>query len=112
MVALLSISRLPFTMLVLQKAVKMVWNLPEVMRVAHAFMLVVLLWMVLWSFGVAGVVASSMGDGGRWWLLVVSWQVLLFILSVLVGISYGCRLCMLFSSDDTDIAVMHAGPLC
>ncbi|KAH1265355.1 CTL-like protein [Glycine soja] len=65
------IERLPFTMLVLQKAVKMVWNIPEVMRVAYAFMLVVLLWMALWSFGAAGVVASSMGDGGRWWLLVV-----------------------------------------
>ncbi|XP_061374686.1 uncharacterized protein LOC133316902 [Gastrolobium bilobum] len=65
------IDRLPFTMLVLQKAVKMVWSLPEVMRVAYAFMLVVLLWMALWSFGAAGVVASSMGDGGRWWLLVV-----------------------------------------
>ncbi|CAJ2648384.1 unnamed protein product [Trifolium pratense] len=65
------IDRLPFTMLVLQKAVKMVWNLPEVLRVAYAFMAVVLLWMALWSFGAAGVVASSMGDGGRWWLLVV-----------------------------------------
>ncbi|KAL5828452.1 hypothetical protein ACOSQ3_017920 [Xanthoceras sorbifolium] len=58
-------------MLVLQKAAKMVWSLPEVMRVAYAFMLVMLLWMALWSFGAAGVVASSMGDGGRWWLLVV-----------------------------------------
>ncbi|XP_025620700.1 uncharacterized protein [Arachis hypogaea] len=65
------IDRLPFTMLVLQKAVKMVWNLPEVMRVAYLFMVVVLLWMALWSFGAAGVVASSIGDGGRWWLLVV-----------------------------------------
>ncbi|XP_019456861.1 PREDICTED: CTL-like protein DDB_G0274487 [Lupinus angustifolius] len=65
------IDRLPFTMLVLQKAVKMVWNLPKVLRVAYAFMVVVLLWMALWSFGAAGVVASSMGDGGRWWLLVV-----------------------------------------
>lgn len=68
------IDRLPFTMLVLQKAVKMVWNLPEVMRVAYAFMAGMLLWMALWSFGAAGVVASSMGDGGRWWLLVVSWS--------------------------------------
>nr|XP_027189921.1 CTL-like protein DDB_G0274487 isoform X2 [Cicer arietinum] len=65
------IDRLPFTMLVLQKAVKMVWNLPEVMRVSYAFMFVVLLWMVLWSFGAAGVVASNLSDGGRWWLLVV-----------------------------------------
>ncbi|XP_059454251.1 uncharacterized protein LOC132184580 isoform X2 [Corylus avellana] len=65
------IDRLPFTMLVLQKAVKMVWSLPKVMRIAYAFMLVMLLWMGLWSFGAAGVVASSMGDGQRWWLLVV-----------------------------------------
>ncbi|KAL5553485.1 hypothetical protein UlMin_040886 [Ulmus minor] len=65
------IDRLPFTMLVLRKAVKMVWSLPEVSRVAYAFMLVMLLWMGLWSFGAAGVVASSLDYGGRWWLLVV-----------------------------------------
>ncbi|KAJ9563734.1 hypothetical protein OSB04_008894 [Centaurea solstitialis] len=65
------IDRLPFTMLVLQRAVKMVWKLPEVMRVACAFMLVMLLWLALWSFGAAGVVASGIGDGGRWWLLGV-----------------------------------------
>ncbi|KAK8259828.1 hypothetical protein V6Z11_D13G081700 [Gossypium hirsutum] len=65
------VDRLPFTMLVLQKAVKMVWSLPEVMRVAYAFMAVMLLWMGIWSFGAAGVVASSRGDLGRWWLLVV-----------------------------------------
>lgn len=72
-------------MLVLQKAVKMVWSLPEVMRVAYAFMLVMLLWMGIWSFGAAGVVAASMEEGGRWWLLVVSWQVLLFIPSSVPG---------------------------
>ncbi|XP_071706169.1 uncharacterized protein [Rutidosis leptorrhynchoides] len=65
------IDRLPFTMLVLQRAVKMVWQLREVMRVACAFMLVMLLWLALWSFGAAGVVALSLGDNGRWWLLVV-----------------------------------------
>lgn len=65
------IDRLPFTMLVLQKAVKMARSLPEVMRVACGFIVVMLLWMALWSFGVAGVVALGMGDGGRWWLLVV-----------------------------------------
>ncbi|KAJ9163365.1 hypothetical protein P3X46_023042 [Hevea brasiliensis] len=65
------IDRLPFTMLVLQKAVKMVWSLPEVMRVAYAFMLVMLLWMGIWSFGAAGVLASRMEDGVRWWLLVI-----------------------------------------
>nr|POE67731.1 ctl-like protein [Quercus suber] len=65
------IDRLPFTMLVLQKSVKMVWSLPEVMRVAYAFMFVMLLWMGLWSFGAAGVVASSLGESGCWWLLVV-----------------------------------------
>ncbi|CAL5353588.1 unnamed protein product [Camellia sinensis] len=66
--------RLPFIMWVLQGAVKMVWSLPEVMRVACTFMLVMLLWLALWSFGAVGVVASSMGDGGRW-LLLVSEQV-------------------------------------
>ncbi|KAG5521497.1 hypothetical protein RHGRI_033907 [Rhododendron griersonianum] len=65
------IDRIPFTMLILQGAVKMVWSLPEVMRVACAFMLVMLSWLALWSFGAAGVVASSISDGGRWWLLVV-----------------------------------------
>ncbi|CAN6465753.1 unnamed protein product [Victoria cruziana] len=63
--------RFPFTMLVLQKAVKMVWNLPEVMRVAYVFMVVMLLWLALWSFGIAGVVASSTGDAGHWWLLAI-----------------------------------------
>ena len=70
--------RLPFTMLVLRKALKLVWGLPKVIMVAHAFTVVMLLCMSLWSFGAAGVVASSMGDEGRWWLLVVSWQVLHF----------------------------------
>ncbi|KAL9420407.1 hypothetical protein AB3S75_038060 [Citrus x aurantiifolia] len=65
------IDRLSFTMLVLQKAVKMVWSLPEVKRVAYVFMAVMLLWMGIWSFGTAGVVASDVGDGGRWWLLLV-----------------------------------------
>lgn len=72
---LFSFRRLPFTLLVLQKAVKMVSGLPEVIRVSYCFMTVMLLCMGVWSFGVAGIVASSMGDGGRWWLLVVSWQV-------------------------------------
>ncbi|XP_028768630.1 CTL-like protein DDB_G0274487 isoform X2 [Neltuma alba] len=65
------IDRLPFTMLILQKAMKMVCSLPEVMRVAYAFMLVVLLWMAIWSFGASGVVASSLFDVGCWWLLLI-----------------------------------------
>ncbi|KAL6566401.1 hypothetical protein OROGR_002016 [Orobanche gracilis] len=65
------IDRLPFTMLVLQRAVKMVLSLPEVTRVACMSMLVMILWLALWSFGAAGVVALGIGDGGRWWLLVV-----------------------------------------
>lgn len=100
-------------MLVLQKAVKMVWNLPEVLRVAYAFMAMVLIWMALWSFGAAGVVASSMGDGGRWWLLGVSWQVLLFH-SV-----DSCWTCWLLSGADCVslsqrllLLCVHAGPLC
>ncbi|KAJ6902984.1 LOW QUALITY PROTEIN: hypothetical protein NC651_020465 [Populus alba x Populus x berolinensis] len=61
----------PIYHVVLQKAVKMVWSLPEAMRVSYAFMLVMLLWMGLWSFGAAGVVASTITVSGRWWLLVV-----------------------------------------
>ncbi|KAH7679761.1 Choline transporter-like protein [Dioscorea alata] len=63
--------RIPFTMLVLQKAVKMVWELPEVMRVAYAFVFVMLCWLVIWTFGVAGTISFSADDGARWWLLVV-----------------------------------------
>lgn len=63
--------RLPFSMLVLRKAVKMVWELPEAAKISYAFLAAMLMWMILWSFGVSGVIASSMGDGGRWWLLVV-----------------------------------------
>ncbi|KAG6474237.1 CTL-like protein DDB_G0274487 [Zingiber officinale] len=65
------LERFPFTMLVLQKAVKMLWNLPEVMRVAYAFVAIMLCWMGLWSFGVSGVIASNMDDSARWWLLVI-----------------------------------------
>lgn len=97
--------RLSFTMLVLQKAVKMVWSLPEVKRVAYVFMAVMLLWMGIWSFGTAGVVASDMGDGGRWWLLLVSWQVLLFIASVV-------RMCIIMSIDSNYATIYIAGSLC
>ncbi|KAF3338217.1 CTL-like protein [Carex littledalei] len=63
--------RFPFTMLVLQKSVKMVWSLPEVVWVVYTFTVVMLCWLVLWSFGVAGIVALSIDVNGRWWLLVV-----------------------------------------
>ncbi|XP_078429580.1 plasma-membrane choline transporter family protein [Wolffia australiana] len=65
------VDRLPFTMLVLQKAIKTVWNLPQVMRVPYGFMFIMLSWMTIWSFGVSGVIASNIGYQGRWWLLVV-----------------------------------------
>ncbi|XP_019096843.1 PREDICTED: uncharacterized protein LOC104766345 isoform X1 [Camelina sativa] len=65
------IDRLPLTMLILRKALKLVWGLPKVIMVAHAFTVVMLLWMSLGSFGAAGVVASNMSDEGRWWLLVI-----------------------------------------
>ncbi|KAI3976206.1 hypothetical protein MKX01_019152, partial [Papaver californicum] len=60
-----------FYYVVLRKAVKMVWSLPEVLTLTGVFMMVMLLWMVIWSFGAAGVVATSIGDGGGWWLLLV-----------------------------------------
>ncbi|KAM0862201.1 hypothetical protein ACQ4PT_045408 [Festuca glaucescens] len=64
------IDRFPFTMLVLQKAVRMVWELPDVMRVAYAFVLVMLCWMALWSFGVSGIVAMEIPNRGQWWLVL------------------------------------------
>lgn len=63
--------RLPFSMLVLRKGVKMVWDIPEATKIAYAFLATMLMWMILWSFGISGVISSSMGDSGRWWLLVV-----------------------------------------
>uniref|UniRef100_A0ACD5ZH25 Uncharacterized protein n=1 Tax=Avena sativa TaxID=4498 RepID=A0ACD5ZH25_AVESA len=64
------IDRFPFTMLVLQKAVRMVWELPKVTRVAYAFVLVMLCWMALWSFGVSGIVAMHIPNRGQWWLVL------------------------------------------
>lgn len=61
----------------------MVWSLPEVMRVAYIFMMVMLQWLALWSVGASGVIASGVGNTGRWWLPVASlrhclagWQIL------------------------------------
>lgn len=65
------LDRFPFTMLVLQKAVRMVRELPDVMRTAYAFVLVMLCWMALWSFGVSGIVAFGIPNGGQWWLLLI-----------------------------------------
>jgi hypothetical protein len=60
----------------------MVWSLPEVVWVVYTFTVVMLCWLLLWSFGVAGIVALSIDVNGRWWLLVVSWQVLNFFFFV------------------------------
>lgn len=97
--------RIPFTMLVLQKAVKMVWDLPEVMRVSYVFLLVMLCWMVLWSFGVSGVIALNIVDSGSWWLLVVRWQV--FVLS---AIAYIVLLLYMFKNLDDDIFLLPSVP--
>ncbi|GLJ48245.1 hypothetical protein SUGI_1018590 [Cryptomeria japonica] len=95
--------RFPFTMLVLKKAVKMVWSLPEVMRVSYAFLAIMLLWMVIWSFGVAGVIASSMDDGRRWWLLVVLSVSLFWIGAVL------CNTVHVIVSGMVVLVLMHGG---
>jgi len=58
----------------------MLWELPDVMRIAYAFVLVMLWWMALWSFGVSGIVAFDIPNGGQWWLLLVSWQVFIIVL--------------------------------
>jgi hypothetical protein len=72
-------------MLVLQKAVRMVWELPDVMRVAYAFVLVMLCWMALWSFGVSGIVAMEIPNRGQWWLVLsvyFGWELSLVIQSM------------------------------
>ncbi|CAK9182012.1 unnamed protein product, partial [Ilex paraguariensis] len=97
------IDRLPFTMLVVQKSMKMVWSLPEVMRVACASMVVMLLWLALWSFGAAGVVASSLGDGGRWWLLAVFCVSLFWTGAVL------CNTVHVIVSGMVFLVLMHGG---
>jgi len=58
----------------------MLWELPDVMRIAYAFVLVMLWWMALWSFGVSGIVAFDIPNGGQWWLLLVSGQVFIIVL--------------------------------
>ncbi|KAH9320821.1 hypothetical protein KI387_015460, partial [Taxus chinensis] len=93
----------PFTMLVLRKAVKMVWSLPEVVRVSYAFLVIMLLWMVIWSFGVAGVIASNMDDGRRWWLLVVLSISLFWIGAVL------CNTVHVIVSGMIVLVLMHGG---
>ncbi|KAJ0433547.1 putative choline transporter [Helianthus annuus] len=98
------IDRLPFTMLVLQRAVMMVWKLPDVMRIACVFMVVMCLWLALWSFGAAGVVASSIGDGGRWWLLVVFSVSLFWIGAVL------CNTVHVIVSGMVFLVLIHGGP--
>lgn len=50
----------------------MLLGLPATIRVCYGFILAMLAWMVLWSFGVSGVVSSGMDDGARWWILLVS----------------------------------------
>jgi branched-subunit amino acid transport protein AzlD len=86
-------ARFPFTMLVLQKAVRMVRELPDVMRIAYAFVLVMLCWMALWSFGISGIVAFGIPNGGQWWLLLVSWQVFTILLyKYLVPLLFRCFL--------------------
>ncbi|CAM6101751.1 unnamed protein product [Calypogeia fissa] len=62
--------RLPFSMLVIRKAVTMLHALPGTVRLSYAFVAVMLVWLAIWSFGVAGVVASGMEDTARWWILL------------------------------------------
>ncbi|XP_027098668.1 uncharacterized protein [Coffea arabica] len=97
------IDRLPFTMLVLRRAVKMVWSLPEVMGVSCGFMLVMLLWLALWSFGVAGVVALSLGDSGRWWLLLV------FSISLFWTGAVLCNIVHVIVSGMVFLVLIHGG---
>ncbi|KAJ8570124.1 hypothetical protein K7X08_006701 [Anisodus acutangulus] len=70
---------------------------------SHAFMLVMLSWLVVWSFGVAGVVTLSIGDGGRWWLLVVFCVNLFWTGAVLCNIIHVIVMGMVF------LVLIHGG---
>lgn len=108
------IDRLPFTMIVLNRAIKMVWDLPDVMGVSCVFMMVLLLWLALWSFGAAGVVALSIGDSGRWWLLVV-FSVSLFwtgaVLCNIVHVIVSGMVFLVLIHGGRDVASMPTRPL-
>ncbi|KAL2633823.1 hypothetical protein R1flu_005302 [Riccia fluitans] len=62
--------RLPFSILVIKMAVRMLLSLPATIRVSYGFVVAMIVWMLLWSFGVSGVVASGMDDNARWWILL------------------------------------------
>ncbi|KAK3154465.1 hypothetical protein QOZ80_2BG0190830 [Eleusine coracana subsp. coracana] len=98
------LDRFPFTMLVLQKAVKMVWELPDVIRVAYAFVLVMLCWMALWSFGVSGIVAFGIPNGGQWWLLLI-FSVSLFWTGAVL-----CNTVHVIVSGMVFLVLNHGGP--
>lgn len=95
--------RLPFSMLVLRKAVKMLWDLPEAAKISYAFLVAMLMWMVLWSFGVSGVVASNMADGGRWWLLMV------FSVSLFWTGAVFCNVVHVIVAGLVTLVLMHGG---
>ncbi|KAL3693433.1 hypothetical protein R1sor_007084 [Riccia sorocarpa] len=62
--------RLPFSVLVIKMAVKMLLSLPATIKVCYGFLSGMIAWMVLWSFGVSGVIAVGMDDHARWWILL------------------------------------------
>ncbi|BBN05625.1 hypothetical protein MPTK1_3g14640 [Marchantia polymorpha subsp. ruderalis] len=70
MYAISVMDRLPFSILMIKMAATMLLGLPATIRVCYGFILAMLAWMVLWSFGVSGVVSSGMDDGARWWILL------------------------------------------
>ncbi|KAJ7537675.1 hypothetical protein O6H91_11G016900 [Diphasiastrum complanatum] len=110
----LTACRLPFTILVMQKAVKMVWEIRAASRVSYIFSALLLLWITLWSFGVSGVVASGIGDGGRWWLLLV-FSISLFwtgaILCNLVHVTIAGVIVLVLAHNGQDAPPMPSRPL-
>lgn len=86
-VSLVSVSeKISFSLFVLKKSVKIVWDLGEVMRVTYAFLVIMFLWLALWTFGVSGVLASCKG-GVHGWIVVLELSVsLVWTNSVLSGV--------------------------
>lgn len=69
--------RLPFSMLVIRKAVTMLRALPGAMRMSYGFVVAMIAWLTIWTFGISGVVAIGNDDNASWWV-VLAFSVSLF----------------------------------
>eukprot|EP00271_Cylindrocystis_brebissonii_P014027 TRINITY_DN3488_c0_g2_i1.p1 TRINITY_DN3488_c0_g2~~TRINITY_DN3488_c0_g2_i1.p1 ORF type:complete len:350 (+),score=65.56 TRINITY_DN3488_c0_g2_i1:44-1051(+) len=76
--------RIAFTMLMVRKAIRMVGQCGAVLWVSYGAMLLLMTWMLLWCYGVSGVVAFKEKQPSQWWLLLL-FSISLFWTSAVVG---------------------------